>query len=161
MIPTVGLSDRSSGGALADLILSVNQQSTVLSCYRRPAILKIFFARAYGAREPLSNIFSVSKNYPLMSPFVWVCQRPKLKFSFTQNISWSSVSPGRKLRKRNCISHIQVKLSLLVKLFEELRKQYRFCYNKSDNSMAVAHTTWSSFTACLITSGKHWNMSTH
>ena len=46
------VSDLSSGGALADLILSVNQQRTVLAWHRRPTRLKIFFARAYGAREP-------------------------------------------------------------------------------------------------------------
>ena len=50
--PPLCLSDLSSGGALADLILSVNQQSTVLACHRRPTMLKVFFARAYGAREP-------------------------------------------------------------------------------------------------------------
>ena len=60
--PPLCLSDLSSGGALADLILSVNQQSTVLSCHRRPTIPKIFFARAYGAREPLKYFLRRKKN---------------------------------------------------------------------------------------------------
>ena len=102
-------------------------------------------------RSRLRRSWALLKKHPLMSPFVWVCQRTKLKFSFAQNISWSSVSPHIKLRK-SCISNIQVKLGLVVKLFEELHKQYRLCNNKSDNSMAVAHTTCSSFTTRLTLS---------
>ena len=56
------VSDLSSGGALADLILSVNQQSTVLARHRRPTILKIFFTRAYGAREPLKYFLRREEN---------------------------------------------------------------------------------------------------
>ena len=72
------MSDLRSGGALADLILSVNQQSTVLSCYtyRRPTILKSFFARAYGAREPL-KYFLRRKKIPFDEPFLLSLSTPE------------------------------------------------------------------------------------
>ena len=142
-------------------LFSVNQQSTVLACHRSSTILKIFFPRAYGAREPV-KYFLRRKITPLGEPFRLSLSTPKaevflctkhhkvLKFSFSR----------QKLRKR-CISHIQVKQSLAVKLCEEFHKQYRLCNDKSDKSMAVAHTKWSFFTARLMASGKHWNMSAH
>ena len=71
--------DLRSGGALADLILSVNQQSTVLACHRRPTILKIVFARAYGAREPLKYFLRRKK-----ATLWWA-----LSFEFVNARSWS------------------------------------------------------------------------